>query len=63
MPNNIISWNALIVGYGNRGWGDEAVEMFEKMLQAGMIPNHVTFLVVFVCLPLFRFIRTWMGDF
>ncbi|PRQ53595.1 putative tetratricopeptide-like helical domain-containing protein [Rosa chinensis] len=38
MPNkNVISWNALIAGYGNHGRGDEAVEMFEKMLQEGMI--------------------------
>ncbi|CAJ1899256.1 unnamed protein product [Sphenostylis stenocarpa] len=43
---NIISWNALIAGYGNHGQGEEAVEMFEQMLQEGMIPNHVTFLAV-----------------
>ncbi|XP_021804297.1 pentatricopeptide repeat-containing protein At5g50390, chloroplastic-like, partial [Prunus avium] len=47
MPlKNVISWNALIAGYGNHGRGDEAVEMFEKMLQEGMVPNHVTFLAV-----------------
>lgn len=47
MPTkNVISWNALIGGYGNHGRGDEAVEMFEKMLQEGMVPNHVTFLAV-----------------
>lgn len=47
MPNkNFISWNALIAGYGNHGWGDDAVEMFEKMYQEGMVPNHVTFLAV-----------------
>ncbi|KAK7378515.1 hypothetical protein VNO80_03957 [Phaseolus coccineus] len=43
---NVISWNALIGGYGNHGQGEEAVEMFEQMLQEGMIPNHVTFLAV-----------------
>ncbi|KAL6139763.1 hypothetical protein ACLB2K_058065 [Fragaria x ananassa] len=47
MPNkNVISWNALIAGYGNHGRGDEAVEMFEKMLEERMVPNHVTFLAV-----------------
>ncbi|KHN13611.1 Pentatricopeptide repeat-containing protein, chloroplastic [Glycine soja] len=43
---NVISWSALIAGYGNHGQGEEAVEMFEQMLQEGMIPNHVTFLAV-----------------
>ncbi|KAL2937452.1 hypothetical protein RDABS01_020901 [Bienertia sinuspersici] len=43
---NIISWNALIAGYGNHGRGEEAVELFEKMLSQRMRPNHVTFLAV-----------------
>lgn len=43
---NVISWNALIAGYGNHGRGEEAIEMFEKMLREGMMPNHVTFLAV-----------------
>lgn len=47
MPcKNVISWNALIAGYGNHGRGDDAVELFEQMLQARMRPNHVTFLAV-----------------
>ncbi|XVF08706.1 hypothetical protein REPUB_Repub07fG0026600 [Reevesia pubescens] len=47
MPcKNTISWNALIAGYGNHGRGAEAVELFEKMLQERMRPNHVTFLAV-----------------
>ncbi|XP_020965005.1 pentatricopeptide repeat-containing protein At5g50390, chloroplastic [Arachis ipaensis] len=43
---NIISWNALIAGYGNHGQGEEALEMFEQMLRERMVPNHVTFLAV-----------------
>ncbi|CAK9170286.1 unnamed protein product [Ilex paraguariensis] len=47
MPNkNVISWNALIAGYGNHGRGIEAVELFERMVLQGMVPNHVTFLAV-----------------
>ncbi|KAF7820523.1 pentatricopeptide repeat-containing protein [Senna tora] len=47
MPcKNVISWNALIAGYGNHGQGEEAVDIFEQMLQERMIPNHVTFLAV-----------------
>ncbi|KAK9668902.1 hypothetical protein RND81_13G094800 [Saponaria officinalis] len=43
---NVISWNALIAGYGNHGQGEKAVELFEKMVREGMRPNHVTFLAV-----------------
>ncbi|KAK2978202.1 hypothetical protein RJ640_030375 [Escallonia rubra] len=47
MPKkNVISWNALIAGYGNHGRGTEAVELFERMVSEGMAPNHVTFLAV-----------------
>ncbi|XP_016476446.1 pentatricopeptide repeat-containing protein At5g50390, chloroplastic-like [Nicotiana tabacum] len=47
MPKkNVISWNALIGGYGNHGQGIEAVELFERMVREGMMPNHVTFLAV-----------------
>lgn len=43
---NLISWNALIGGYGNHGMGAEAAAFFESMLKEGIIPNHVTFLAV-----------------
>ncbi|XP_022882487.1 pentatricopeptide repeat-containing protein At5g50390, chloroplastic-like [Olea europaea var. sylvestris] len=47
MPKkNVVSWNALISGYGNHGRGIEAVELFEWMISEGMVPNHVTFLAV-----------------
>ncbi|KAL2459600.1 Pentatricopeptide repeat-containing protein [Forsythia ovata] len=47
MPKkNVVSWNALISGYGNHGRGIKAVELFERMISEGMVPNHVTFLSV-----------------
>ncbi|PSR96765.1 Pentatricopeptide repeat-containing protein [Actinidia chinensis var. chinensis] len=47
MPRkNVVSWNALIAGYGNHGRGIEAVELFERMVSEGMAPNHITFLAV-----------------
>ncbi|KAG9153552.1 hypothetical protein Leryth_008489 [Lithospermum erythrorhizon] len=47
MPQkNVLSWNALIAGYGNHGRGIEAIELFDHMVSAGMVPNHVTFLAV-----------------
>ncbi|CAD6246591.1 unnamed protein product [Miscanthus lutarioriparius] len=47
MPRrNLISWNALIAGYGYHGMGDKAIEMFERLIAEGVAPNHVTFLAV-----------------
>jgi len=47
MPrSNLISWNALIAGYGYHGMGDKAIEMFERLIAEGVVPNHVTFLAV-----------------
>ncbi|CAO2210194.1 unnamed protein product [Urochloa humidicola] len=47
MPKrNLISWNALIAGYGYHGIGDKAIEMFERLIAEGIVPNHVTFLAV-----------------
>jgi pentatricopeptide repeat protein len=47
MPKrNLISWNALIAGYGYHGMGDKAIEMFDRLVAEGISPNHVTFLAV-----------------
>jgi pentatricopeptide repeat protein len=47
MPKrNLISWNALIAGYSYHGMGDKAIEMFERLIAEGVVPNHVTFLAV-----------------
>ncbi|GJN12488.1 hypothetical protein PR202_ga30770 [Eleusine coracana subsp. coracana] len=47
MPKrNLISWNALIAGYGYHGMGDQAIEMFDRLIAEGIAPNHVTFLAV-----------------
>eukprot|EP01018_Ginkgo_biloba_P019597 Gb_25048 [translate_table: standard] len=47
MPKrSVISWTAMIVGYGMHGYGKEALKIFEQMQHSDMIPNHVTFLGV-----------------
>ncbi|KAM0828447.1 hypothetical protein ACQ4PT_067545 [Festuca glaucescens] len=47
MPSrNLVSWNALIAGYGYHGMGGKAIEMFERLIAEGIAPNHVTFLGV-----------------
>ncbi|KAI5603647.1 hypothetical protein BDE02_01G232700 [Populus trichocarpa] len=43
---NIISWNAMITGYGTHGRGYDAIIAFKQMLEEGFQPNEVTFLSV-----------------
>ncbi|KAK9289670.1 hypothetical protein L1049_007828 [Liquidambar formosana] len=47
MPEkNEFSWNAMITGYSQHGFGNEALNLFEEMKQLGVMPNHVTFVGV-----------------
>eukprot|EP01018_Ginkgo_biloba_P016631 Gb_04844 [translate_table: standard] len=43
---DVISWNAMIAGYGMHGDAESALEIFCQMQQMGMKPNHVTFVCV-----------------
>lgn len=43
---DLVSWNALITGYGMHGQGDKAVSMFLRLLGDGFRPNSVTFIAV-----------------
>ncbi|KAK3131426.1 hypothetical protein QOZ80_6AG0506310 [Eleusine coracana subsp. coracana] len=43
---HVITWNAMIHGYGSHGFGKAAVELFEEMKGAGALPNETTFLSV-----------------
>ncbi|XP_022730932.1 putative pentatricopeptide repeat-containing protein At3g23330 isoform X2 [Durio zibethinus] len=42
----IISWNAIITGYGMHGRGYDAIFAFSQMLKDGFQPNEVTFISV-----------------
>ena len=47
MPEkSVVSWNAMITGYSQHGYGSEAVSLFEDMKRLGLRPNHVTFVGV-----------------
>nr|DAD40095.1 TPA_asm: hypothetical protein HUJ06_014418 [Nelumbo nucifera] len=47
MPmKNEFSWNSMISGYARHGHGVEALELFDRMLQEGKPPDHVTFVGV-----------------
>ncbi|XP_018720392.2 putative pentatricopeptide repeat-containing protein At3g23330 [Eucalyptus grandis] len=43
---DVISWNALITGYGIHGQGEGAISTFLKMLEDGMKPNSATFVSI-----------------
>eukprot|EP01018_Ginkgo_biloba_P012014 Gb_13369 [translate_table: standard] len=44
---DVVSWNAMIVGYAQNGQGEEALKLFYQMLQADIKPDQVTFASVF----------------
>ncbi|CAN1338283.1 Pentatricopeptide repeat-containing protein At4g30700 [Linum perenne] len=42
---DIVAWTSMIDGYGTHGLGTEAIELFNEMLEEGLVtPNAVTFL-------------------
>ncbi|XP_044473101.1 pentatricopeptide repeat-containing protein At1g53600, mitochondrial-like [Mangifera indica] len=43
---NIVSYNTMITGFAQNGFGDEALKLFRKMENEGLEPNKVTFLGV-----------------
>ncbi|GKV18761.1 hypothetical protein SLEP1_g29100 [Rubroshorea leprosula] len=46
LNRNVVTWTALISGYGQHGRVDEVLESFERMKYEGFRPNYVTFLAV-----------------
>ncbi|CAN1218619.1 Putative pentatricopeptide repeat-containing protein At3g15130 [Linum perenne] len=47
MPGkNLISWNAMITGYGKHGLGKEAVHLFNRMVSQNIKPDEVTYLAI-----------------
>ncbi|KAJ4953992.1 hypothetical protein NE237_030824 [Protea cynaroides] len=43
---SIMSWTALVVGYGMHGQGQTAVQLFDKMLSTGILPDGAAFVSV-----------------
>ncbi|GLU20587.1 hypothetical protein SLE2022_367780 [Rubroshorea leprosula] len=46
LDRNVVTWTALISGYGQHGRVNEVLESFERMKYEGFRPNYVTFLAV-----------------
>ncbi|KAL0320412.1 UNVERIFIED_CONTAM: Pentatricopeptide repeat-containing protein [Sesamum radiatum] len=43
---DVVSWNAMIVGYGIHGLGKEAILLFHEMQSVGHKPDEVTFIAL-----------------
>ncbi|KAH6819237.1 Pentatricopeptide repeat superfamily protein [Perilla frutescens var. frutescens] len=47
---NLVTWNAMISGYGLHGLGKEALKLYEEMQDSGITPTGVTYLsVLYAC--------------
>ncbi|XP_004134955.1 pentatricopeptide repeat-containing protein At2g33760 isoform X1 [Cucumis sativus] len=43
---NVVTWTAMISGYGMHGYGRQAMELFTEMRAYGPRPNNITFVAV-----------------
>ncbi|KAK2428379.1 Tetratricopeptide repeat (TPR) superfamily protein [Trifolium repens] len=43
---NVVSYNSVINGFAQNGFGEEALNMYKRMQSEGLEPNRVTFLAV-----------------
>ncbi|TVU15675.1 hypothetical protein EJB05_39208 [Eragrostis curvula] len=43
---DVVLWTAMINATGMHGHGKQAIDLFERMLQAGLAPDHVCFLAL-----------------
>lgn len=43
---DVVSWNAMIVGYGIHGMGKEAILLFQDMQSGGYKPDEITFIAL-----------------
>ncbi|KAL3839288.1 hypothetical protein ACJIZ3_023879 [Penstemon smallii] len=46
MHKNLVSWTAIIGGYGMHGHGEVSVELFDQMIQTGIKPDKAIFVSV-----------------
>ncbi|OMP01633.1 hypothetical protein CCACVL1_03047 [Corchorus capsularis] len=50
VEKNVVTWNAMISGYGLHGQGQDALRLFSEMSHFGVSPNGVTFLsLLYAC--------------
>lgn len=46
MERDCVSWNAMIIGFAQNGYGNEALELFREMVDSGEKPDHITMIGV-----------------
>ncbi|GJV51429.1 pentatricopeptide repeat-containing protein [Tanacetum coccineum] len=46
VTKNLISWNAMMAGYAQSGQGHQVINTFEKMLESGIMPDHISYVSV-----------------
>ncbi|EOA20089.1 hypothetical protein CARUB_v10000366mg [Capsella rubella] len=44
LERDVVSWTGIIVGFGQNGQVNKAIQYFHKMINSGVVPNEVTFL-------------------
>ncbi|KAJ7531823.1 hypothetical protein O6H91_14G060500 [Diphasiastrum complanatum] len=44
LEKDLVTWNALMGGYAQHGLGPQALRLFDKMKQEGMMPDDITFI-------------------
>ncbi|GAB2210943.1 hypothetical protein Droror1_Dr00016232 [Drosera rotundifolia] len=50
VAKNLISWNSMICGLAQNGHGEEAVNIYNRMIEEGIKPKYITFVgVLFAC--------------
>ncbi|PRQ42431.1 putative tetratricopeptide-like helical domain-containing protein [Rosa chinensis] len=43
---DLVSWTSMMLGYGDHGYGKEAVELFDEMVKSGIRPDRIVFMAV-----------------
>ncbi|XP_065852567.1 putative pentatricopeptide repeat-containing protein At1g56570 [Euphorbia lathyris] len=43
---DLVSWTSMMIGYGSHGYGKEAVELFDQMVNSGIKPDRIVFMAV-----------------
>jgi pentatricopeptide repeat protein len=66
---DLVSWTAMMIGYGAHGYGKEAVELFDEMIRSGIRPDKIVFMAVLsACSHAglvdegLRYFKSMMGD-
>lgn len=67
---DLVSWTAMMIGYGAHGYGKEAVELFDEMIRSGIRPDKIVFMAVLsACSHAglvdegLRYFKSMMGDY